>query len=168
VATLQLGNADGFDVIAGLNHHGTTHAVGDTKGKDPEKIATHQKFDRWFADRWAYLLRRLDGVGEGNGTLLDNTLVMFASDTSTRMAGDRIGAHDHSRFPFWLAGGGNFAFKTGRYLVYDHPDRPGPPDKTGRKWPLHNALLVSIGRAFGLDMNAFGTHDDGSGPLAQV
>ncbi|MES1172029.1 MAG: DUF1552 domain-containing protein, partial [Bacteroidota bacterium] len=80
VATLQLGFADGgLKQIDGLDHHSVTHAVGDTM-QSPVAIANHQQIDRWHADRFSYLLRKLDSVKEGNGTLLDNTLVLFASD----------------------------------------------------------------------------------------
>jgi hypothetical protein len=167
VATLQLGFCDGgLDMIPGINHHSTTHAVGDTKGA-PGPIADHQKIDRWFADRWAYLLKRLDGIKEANGSLLDNTLILFGSDTTTSTS-YAFGAHQHWRFPFWLAGGGNFAFKTGRLLTFDHPthtDR-NPPD--AKLWTPHNRLLVSICRAFGLDVSTFGNMDPGTGPLAQL
>lgn len=166
VATLQLGHCDGgLDMIPGINHHDTTHAVGDTKG-GAGPIDNHKKIDRWFADRWAYLLRKLDGVKESNGSLLDNTLVLWGSDTSTQTEGG-WGAHTFTRFPFWMAGGQNFAFKTGRYLTYPHPSNDGSTT-LAKMWQSHNRLMVSIARAFGANINTFGTMDPGTGPLAQL
>lgn len=165
VATLQLGHCDGGLGFPGLNHHDVTHKTGDTKGA-PDLVAAHQTIDRWFADRWAYLLKRLDGVAETQGSLLDNTLVLFGSDTTTSSSFS-WSAHAHWRFPYWLAGGGNFAFKTGRYLTYAHPQK-GDDDKTAKMWTAHNRLLVSVCRAFGVNVDSFGTMDPGSGPLAQL
>jgi hypothetical protein len=164
VATLQLGFCDGgLNMIPGLNHHDVTHAVGDTKG-GATQIANHEMIDRWFADRWAYLLGKLQAVQETNGTLLDNTLILFGSDTTTNASYDSWGAHQHWRFPYWLAGGGNFAFQTGRYLKYPHPANPGHDDQ----WQPGSRLLVSICRAFGIDVDTFGNMDPGSGALAQL
>jgi hypothetical protein len=170
VATLQLGFADGgLDMIPGVNHHSTTHKVGDTNGTPDQAIhiANHQRIDRWFADRWAYLFKKLDAVKEGNGTLLDNTLVVFGSDTTTGMTPALgVGAHNVYRFPYFIAGGGAFAFKTGRHIVYPHPvDNKG---SNGKLWTPHFRLLVSLCRAFGVDVSTFGALDTGSGPLAML
>ncbi len=166
VATLQLGHCDGGLDILGLNHHDVTHKTGDTKGA-AELVASHKKIDRWFADRWAYLLKKLDSVQEANGTLLDNTLVLFGSDTTTSSSYG-WGAHTHWRFPYWLAGGGNFAFKTGRHLVFDHPTHGDRDQKDAKLWQAHNRLLVSVARAFGVDVSTFGNLDPGTGPLPML
>lgn len=152
VVTLQMAYSDGgLDMIPGINHHNTTHAVGDTGGA-PGPISDHQKIDRWFADRWVYLLKKLSSYQESDGTLLDNTLVLVGSDTTTRG-----GAHSLSRFTYWMAGGGNFAFKTGRHVQV----APAP----GKYTPNHR-LFVSICNAFGMNVSKFGNLDNGSGPLA--
>jgi len=170
VATLQLGMADGgLDMISGVNQHNTTHKTGDTKGTpaQADHIANHKRIDMWFADRWAYLLRKLEAVKEGEGTLLDNTLIVFGSDTTTSMdPALSVGAHAHHRFPFWMAGGGNFAFKTGRHIVFPHP-ADGKGDNW-KRWTRHHRLLVSIARAFGVEANSFGALDTGSGPLPML
>jgi hypothetical protein len=165
VVTLQLGFCDGgLTQIPGLNHHDTTHATGDTKG-NPAVIADHQKIDRWHADRFAYLLGKLDSVKEGNGTLLDNTLVLFGSDTTTGQS-LQLGAHMHWRFPFFLAGGSNFAFKTGRALKFAMPKLGNMEDS--KRWVVHNRLLTSVANAFAMNVNSFGTMDPGTGPLPML
>jgi hypothetical protein len=165
VATLQLGFCDGgLDPFPGLNQHSVTHAVGDTKG-GPEPIASHRRFDQWYSERFAYLLRKLDAVQEGNGTLLDNTLVLFGSDTTTAQS-LWLGAHNMFRFPFFLAGGSNFAFKTGRALKYPMPTVHNR--ETTKQQTPHNRMLVSIGNAFGMNLTSFGTMDPGTGPLPML
>jgi hypothetical protein len=160
VATLQLGFCDGGLDILGLNQHDVTHKVGDTN-QAPMWVESHKRIDRWFADRWAYLFKKMDAVREPIGTLLDNTLIVFSSDTTTRK-----GAHEHTRFPYWMAGGNNFAFRTGRHLVYSNPGTTGT--KNAKLWQASNRLFVSIGRAFGLDINTFGSMDPATGPLPML
>lgn len=167
-ASLQLGGCDGGmdDAVPGVNQHGTTHAIGDNKGQ-PTDIDNHKKYDRWYAARWAYLIGRLDSIKEGNGTLLDNTLIVFGSDTTTLQV-QELGPHNHSRFPMWMAGGGNFAFKTGQYIKLPTPATlPGNPAATA-KFVVHQRLLTSICQAFGMGVESFGTLDPGKGPVPQL
>ena len=165
VATLQIGGADGgIDVAGFANQHATTHATGP--GASSGVLSDHKKWDAWWASQWSYLLTQLDSVKEGNGTLLDNTLIVFGSDTTTGQSiPEDQGAHNFYRFPLWLAGGSNFAFKTGRRVKLATPP---PATRVNAKWRYHNSLLVSVGRAFGLDMNTFGTWDQGKGPIAEL
>jgi len=165
VATLQLGFCDGgLDMIPGLNHHDITHATGDTK-LAPDVVDKHKQIDRWFADRWAYLLEKLSAVQDVNGSLLDNTLIVFGSDTTTGTSKE-IGAHQLSRFPFWLAGGKNFAFPTGRYLKYAHPADDSKDNVAA--WQANSRLFVSILQKFGIQQDKFGNMDPGSGTLAML
>jgi Protein of unknown function (DUF1552) len=166
VATLQLGACDGgLDMIPGLNHHDITHATGDTN-LAPDVVANHKKIDRWFADRWAYLLGKLKAVQDVDGSMLDNTLIVFGSDTTTGTNGS-IGAHQHSRFPFWLAGGKNIAFPTGRYLKFNHPSDNGSEAKAAG-WQSNSRLFVSILQKFGIEQDKFGNMDPGSGTLPML
>jgi len=150
-ASLQLGVCDGsMDAIPGVNQHATTHAIGDNHGQ-PQDLDNHKKYDRWYADRWAYLLGKLEGIKEGAGTLLDNTLVLFGSDTTTLQNLD-LGPHDHVRFPLWMAGGGGFAFKTGQVIKLPSPNKlPGNQSEAGQ-WTVHQRLLTSICQAFGMNV----------------
>lgn len=167
-ASLQLGMCDGGmdDAVPGVNQHSTTHAIADQKGQTVD-LDNHKKYDRWYAARWAYLLGKLDSIKEGNGTMLDNTLVVFGSDTTTLQVLD-LGPHNHYRFPLWMAGGGNFAFKTGQSIKLPSPMKgPGSPADVA-KWTVHQRLLTSIGQAFGMPITKFGDFDPGSGPVPQL
>ena len=66
--------------------------------------------------------------------------------------------HHHSRMTYLLAGGGNFAFKTGRHVKLASPNDP-------KKTSQHR-LLTSISQAFGRQVDKVGNFDPASGPLA--
>ena len=57
-------------------HHTLSHAP-DTDLASKNALIT---IYTWYAARFAYLLDRLDAVKEGNGTMLDNTLVVWGSE----------------------------------------------------------------------------------------
>lgn len=98
---------------------------------------------RWHMEQLAYLLNALDSIPEGNGTLLDNTLVLSLSDH-----GDAA-YHYTWDLPVILAGGAGGALKTGRHL-----DVPGTSN---------NDLLVSILNILGYDDKTFGRSEYCSG-----
>ncbi len=129
--------------LDGQGHHKMSHA-GDSD------LATRAKLVRiytWYAERFAALLDALDAVPEGNGTLLDNTLVVWGSELG------KGNNHSFERAPFVTAGGSGGAVRTGRFVEL--------PDRTP-----HNRLLVSICHAMGLKhVESFGTADPGRGPL---
>jgi hypothetical protein len=100
----------------------------------------------WYAEKFAVLLDQLDGVPEGDGTLLDNSMVIWGSELGTGLS------HSFAPTPFVAAGGGAGAFKTGRFLEFGGQ-------------ASHNRLLVSILRAFGQDVDTFGDTDTSKGEL---
>jgi len=59
-----------------LRHHDYTHTNGDS----PEGQRIMRDICRWHVEEFAYLLRRLKAVPEGDGNLLDNTCVVFAHE----------------------------------------------------------------------------------------
>lgn len=166
VATLQLGHCDGgLTLVEGLNAHGVSHAVGDTR-EDPVANAAakaeHRQLDRFWADRWAYLLAKMASIPDGDGSLLDNTLIVWGTDTST---GESLGVgpHKHWRMPYFMAGGSKWAFPTGRHLRLAHPDGTGRDDGPG--WQSNSRLWVSIMQRYGMDVDTFGNMDIGHGTL---
>jgi hypothetical protein len=72
----------------------------------------YERISRFHLSQMAYLAQKLDAMPEGEGTVLDNSCLMFLSNMW-------IGRkHDNSRLPLVLAGGLGGTLKTGRTLDY--------------------------------------------------
>ena len=106
------------------------------------------QFDRFWAGHVAYLARRLSTIKEGNGTMLDNTLMVWGVESGTN--------HNHSPrdMQYLLIGGRNLGIKTGQYLKL-------PSTQSSNK------LLTSIMNAFGYAATGIGIEPT-VGPLAGV
>jgi hypothetical protein len=122
------------------DHHGMSH---DNTDRRTQLTA----IDNWYAQQVAYFLGLLDGVNEGSGTLLDNTLVVWGRELGST-------AHRMESVPFILAGKAGGALKTGRHLSF-----PGQQ---------HVKLLVSVAQLMGLPLMTVGNRVTNSGPLAGV
>jgi hypothetical protein len=124
-------------------HHALSHAGSENEDARDKLIAIY----RWYAEQFVYLVRALKAVPEGNGTMLDNTLVVWVSEHSEG------NIHDRYRLPYVLAGGAKGQLRTGRLL------------KLARETP-HNDLWVSVMNMFGLETRTFGNPQFCNGPLA--
>lgn len=111
--------------MVGVNngHHELSHHRGD-----PEKIAQLEKIDRFLVSEFARFLKRLAEIPEGEGTLLDHCMIMYASGLSD---GNR---HLHNDLPVILAGRGGGTLRGGRHLVL-----PGGA-------PMNNLFLSMLDR----------------------
>jgi hypothetical protein len=98
----------------------------------------------WYVGELAYLMGKLASIPEGDGSLLDNTLIFWCSELS------QGNTHSHANMPFVLAGGGA-GFTMGRYVQYASKS--------------HCDLLVSIMNAFGVEGSTFGDPAYCTGPL---
>jgi hypothetical protein len=77
----------------------------------------YEKISRYYCGQLAYLARRLDGMREGDGSVLDHSCLVFLSNM---WAGWK---HDNTRLPVLTVGGLGGALRTGRVLeYYDKPD----------------------------------------------
>lgn len=88
------------------NYHEMTH-----HGEDPDKLKWFTRADIWYMEEWAYFLEKLKSVKEGEGTLLDHTLVAYGS------SGGSINAHHNHHLPTMLAGGTRLGIKHQGHLV---------------------------------------------------
>jgi hypothetical protein len=122
-------------------HHDLSHE-GDSNADAIEKIT---KINVWFAEQFAYLLAQLKSVREGDGTLLDNTLVLWGNELG------RGNSHSRTRVPFVLAGRAGGALEAGRFLRYDDDS--------------HSNLLVSVCQLMGVQAETFGNPEYCQGPL---
>ena len=66
------------------------------------------QWDRFMAEQLAYFLDRLESAQEDNGSLLDNSVVLYGSSNSV--------THDNNNYPLVLAGGAAMGLKHGRCL----------------------------------------------------
>ena len=121
------------------HHHGYQH----DRGFQPAALETIYRF---YAEKLAYLLAKLDSVDEGNGTLLDNSLVLAVTEIQMPET------HAQNNMPFILAGKAGGKIQTQRWLQV-----PSTP---------HNNLLVSILNLFGLPDTTFGHPEYCTGPLS--
>jgi hypothetical protein len=72
----------------------------------------YERVSRYYVSQFAYLAERLDGMEEGEGSVLDNTCLVFLSNM---WSGSQ---HDSSKLPVLLAGGLGGTLETGRVLDY--------------------------------------------------
>lgn len=128
---------------------GDEHVMGHQPDTDVHSWGKLGVIRRWYVDQFAYLLGRLDAIKEGEGTMLDNTVVLLGSEIA------RGNTHSHTDAPFLIAGSGGGYFETGRYLDY----AGAVP---------HNDLLVSLLNAMDIGATTFGDPAYCSGPLANL
>jgi hypothetical protein len=104
------------------DHHTISHKT------DAGSIAQLHSINRWYGERMAELLGYLDSVKEGDGTLLDHTVVIWGNEAAT-------GLHNPNPGITVLAGGGGGMLKTGQNI-----------DLTGSDW---SQLLITLAQAVG-------------------
>ena len=119
-------------------HHNMTHHQND-----PDKIAKTVKINEIHVKMFAYLLERMKATPDAEGTLLDNSMIMYGSSISDG------NLHTHHDLPIVVAGGGAGQVKGNRHIIY--------PKET----PLNN-LLVTMLEKVGVPGEKFG---DSTGKL---
>jgi hypothetical protein len=91
-------------------HHPLTH-----HGNDPEKIARMAKINAFHVSLFAYYVEKLKNTPDGDGTLLDHSVVLYGSG----MGNPNV--HDHVNLPVIVAGGAVGRKKGGRHIKYTEP-----------------------------------------------
>jgi hypothetical protein len=119
-----------------LSHH----------GDDPDKKARLAQVQAFHTSVFSYFLDKLDSMPEGNGTVLDNSIILFGGNMSNS---DK---HNNDPLPSAVFGLGGGTIKGGQHLAY-------PKDT-----PHANLLLTLMQRA-GVPEQTFG---DSTGVLAEV
>lgn len=132
-----------FSFLPGVSggHHDMSHHENRE-----EKINQYREITRWHAGQFAYLLDKLQSVPEGEGTLLDNCMILFGSSISD---GNR---HDPNNLPIVVAGGAGGALNTGLHVA------------SAEETPLCN-LYVSMLNAMGVPVDSFG---DSTGSIREL
>lgn len=112
VSTFMFGNSvsgRNFSFLPGVkqSHHETSHHENHA-----DKLEQYRIITTWFSTQYAYMLSKMKNIKEGNGNLLDNSMVLFGS-------GFRDGnAHNPHNLPLVLAGKAGGTLSTGRHLTY--------------------------------------------------
>lgn len=119
-------------------HHNMTHHQND-----PDKIAKTVKINEIHVKMFAYLLERMKATPDAEGTLLDNSMIMYGSSISDG------NLHTHHDLPIVVAGGATGQVKGNRHIIY--------PKET----PLNNLLVTMLEKA-GVPGEKFG---DSTGKL---
>lgn len=120
-------------------HHDLSH-----HGRDQTKLAKLQKINEFHIHQLAYLLGKLKSIKEGDGNVLDNSMIVYGSGIGD---GNR---HNHDDLPILLMGKGGGTLLPGRHLVYP------------RNTPLTNLYLSLLDRV-GVNEPSFG---DSTGRLS--
>jgi hypothetical protein len=88
-------------------HHPLSH-----HGNQPELIARMSKINRYHTELFAKYLDRLRNTPDGDGSLLDHTMILYGSGISNS------NQHSGDNLPILLLGGGSGRLKGGRHLAY--------------------------------------------------
>ena len=89
-------------------HHHLSHHKNKRDWIDKLK-----KVDHFYMEQFAYFLEKMRSIREGNGSLLDNAMIVYGSGISD---GNR---HDHDNLPVLLAGKGGGSLTTGRHVKFN-------------------------------------------------
>lgn len=134
IATLEI--AGGFNSSA-FNLRKDWHALSH-HGQVQENIDGLLTLEKYQTEQFARFLGKLKSIEDGDGTLLDHSMVLFGSGMAN------ANAHTNLNLPILLAGGG---FKHGEHKSY--------PTTGLNKQPLCN-LYVTMLQKFGVEVDRFG------------
>jgi hypothetical protein len=128
---------------------GTTVAfhAGSHHGEDPKRKEVFAQINRYHVAMLAYLTDKLAKTPDGDGTLLDHSLILYGSNMGNS------NQHSHEEVAHVLVGGANGKLKGGRHLAY--PTRTVP---TGN-------LLLSVLDMFDIHQDSIG---DSTGRLERL
>ena len=98
-----MGISDTFPLKLGMRH--THHNLSHKDDKDG--LLEWAKYDHFLSEQVAYFLGRLNEFKDNNGSVLDNSIVLFGSGAST--------THKNVNLPTLVAGGANMGLKHRQY-----------------------------------------------------
>src|SRR5512139_402483 len=124
------------DAFHPLSHH----------ANNPQKLERLARVQAWNTGEFAKFVKKLQGLPDGEGSMLDHSLILFGSNMSDS------NLHNHFPLPTAIVGGGCGRLKGNRHLRY--------PDRT----PIANVHLTLLDR-IGVPMDKLG---DSTGKFAEV
>ena len=116
-------------------HHPLSH-----HGNDPEKVEKISRINRFHVSLFAEYLEKLKSTPEGDGSLLDHSVLLYGSGMGNPST------HDHDNLPILVAGGSACGVRGGRHVKFSEGT------------PLANLHLTLLDRV-GVHMDSFGDSD---------
>jgi hypothetical protein len=136
VFTFMTGREASQRTYPGLNmsqtHHDTSH-----HGQQPDKMEQHAKINTYFTMLFASFLERLRAAPEGEGSVLDNSVIAYGTGMSDGQA------HNSYPLPFSLVGGAGGQLRGNRYLI-------------APEWTSIANLWLGVADLFGVSLTSFG------------
>jgi hypothetical protein len=148
--SLSRADADNGAVYRWLGHTSDHHNISHLMGADPRPKLV--QIGAWHSEQILSLAKRLQGVAEPNGTLWDNTTILWISELGNGWT------HDRRAPAFMLFGGGQGYFRMGRYLKLGGANGYG-----------HGRLLTHLLNYMGVNAAAVGPAEyNVGGPLPDI
>lgn len=136
IVTFMLSNSGSNRIYHEVGVKDGHHFLSHHKGRE-EQVEQLAKIDAFLVSQYSYLIGKLRSIKEGNGTLLDNCMIMYGG-----ALGDG-NVHLHDQLPIILAGRGGGTISPGRHITHKS------------ETPLNNLLLSMMDRV-GAPIDQFG------------
>jgi hypothetical protein len=136
IFSFKLGRDVSNRVYAASGSTSAFHTASHHLDRD-ERITDFQKINTYHVGMVPYLLEKLKNTPDGDGNLLDNTLIVYGS------AMGNSNLHNHKRCPLFFAGHAGGALKGNRHI------------RTEDGAPMANAMLAAL-RGLGVEVEQFG------------
>lgn len=123
IATFMIGDAGcnrKYKMVGVEDGH---HQISHHQNKK-EKLEQIARIDKWLVEQYSAFLTRMKNVREGEGNLLDNSMILYGSGIAD------ANRHHHHDLPIVVAGKGGGSLNTGRFIA------------TPKETPLNNLLLA--------------------------
>lgn len=148
ILTLQWSYAESEHLFQFLGLSGSHHVISHDFSQSGTNYQAYNAIQTWYAEQLAYFLGKLASYQEGDSTLLDNTLLLWATEIGESTQ------HDLTMMPYVLAGSAGGAIGAGRLLDFSQNRRD------------NNQLLISMAHALGAtDLTEFGDPSGAMEPL---
>ncbi len=136
----ELSNRTYPQVGVNEGHHATSHHANNAN-----KMASNVKIQNYHVTQFKKFIDTLDSIEEGDGTLLDNSIILYGSNMSNS------NLHDHYPLPNVLLGGTG-RIKGGQHVSHD------------QRTPMTNLVLTMLNKA-GVELESLG---DSTGQIASL
>jgi len=149
ILTFQWSYSESEHLFSFLKISGNHHAISHDFSTSGVNYDAYNTIQTWYVQQFAYFLSKLDAYKEGDRSLLDNCVILFATEIGESTQ------HDLKMMPYILAGTAAGKLRTGRLIDYS----AAPKD--------NNQMLVSLGQLMGAnDLTSFGDPSGATGPLS--